>query len=116
PGQPGDVGTALHVRYRERDGLVLLEPAAEGLALLGIPYALVHAALGQAGGQRGDRHPALIQDLEELRVAAASFAQEICRRNPASGERKLPRVGRAPPDFGILGPRGEARSAVLDND
>ena len=44
---------------------------AERLPLAGVAHALVDAALGQADRQRGDRHPALVQDLEELGVAPA---------------------------------------------
>ena len=39
--------------------------------------ALVHAALSQAGGQRGDRHPALVQDPQELGVAPAAPAEQV---------------------------------------
>ena len=54
PGEPGHVRPHLHVGDLELDGLVGADRPAEGVPLLGVLHRLVHAALREAGGQRGD--------------------------------------------------------------
>ena len=46
---------------------------AERLALRHLPQAFGHAARREAGGQGGDRHPPLVQYLQELGVAPAAL-------------------------------------------
>ena len=55
---------------------------AERLALVGVVDRLVHAALRQPGGQRGDRDPALVEDRQELRVAAAALPHQVAGGHP----------------------------------
>jgi len=71
PGEPGRPGARLHVGNLELDRLEVTEVVPERRSLLHVPQALVDAALSQAGRQRGDGDPALIEDLQELRVTAA---------------------------------------------
>src|SRR5580700_11571550 len=116
PGQPGGVGPRLHVGDGELDRLVLVKTVAERLALAGVPDALVHAALGQAGGQRGDRHPARIEDLQELGVAPAALAEQVLRGDAAVREGQLARVGGEPSDLGVFLARHETGCSVRNND
>ncbi len=80
--------------------------AARSLAYL---TRLVHARLRQPGAQRRDRDPALVQDGQEVGVAAAALAEQVRRRHAAVGERQLAGVGGVPADLGVFLRRGEAR-------
>ena len=90
--------------------------AAERLALPGVPDALVHAALGQPGGQRRDRHPALVQDLQELGVAPAALAEQVLGRHPAAGEGELAGIRGAPADLGVLRTGDKSGRPVRNDD
>jgi hypothetical protein len=72
---------------------------AERDPLVRVPGALVHAALGEAGRERGDRHPALVEDAQELGVAPAALAEQVRGGDAAVGERELAGVGGAPADL-----------------
>src|SRR5215469_7014927 len=89
PGQPGSRRPGLHVGDLELDGLVVAKMMAERGPLPGVPQALVYAALREAGGERGDRDPAFVENLQELRVAASLRAEQIRGGNPAVAQRKL---------------------------
>src|SRR5580700_560619 len=115
PGQPGRVRPGRHVGDGELDGLVLLQPAAERLALPGVGDAFVHATLRQPGGQRRDRHPALVQDLQELGVAPAALTEQVLGRDAAAAEGQLPGVGGAPAHLGVLRAGNEAVRTVRNN-
>ena len=74
---------------------------AERVPLLGVAQRLVDAALGQPGGQRGDRHPALVEGLQELGEAPAALRRAGCRRHPDVVEGQLVGVRGAPADLGV---------------
>ncbi len=80
---------SLHVGDLELDGLVGADGLAEGVTFLRVGDRLVHAALREPRAQRGDRHPALVQDAQELRVAAPLLAQQVRGRDPDVGEGQL---------------------------
>ena len=116
PADAGHVRPHLHVRDLELDRLVRADRAAERVPLLGVLHRLVHTALRQARGQRGDGDPALVQDPQELRVAAALLAQQVRRRDADVGEGQLARVRGVPADLGVRGGDREAGGAGRHDD
>src|SRR5581483_1241048 len=100
----------------ELDGLVVPDRVAERLPFLRVPQRLVHAALGQPGGQRGDRDAALVEYRQELGVAAAALADEVLRGYPHVVEGQLAGVRGAPADLGVLRRDPQARRARRDDD
>ena len=81
---------------------------AERLALLGVLHALVDAALGDAGGDGGDGDAALVQDRQEVGVAAAALAEQVLLRDADVGEGERVRVGGVPADLVVRRLGGEA--------
>src|SRR5579862_1511824 len=73
-GESRDVGARLHVGNFELQRLGVPELAPERLALAEVANAFIDAALRQADRERGDRDPALVEDGQELCVAASFFA------------------------------------------
>ena len=89
----------------------------ERLALLGVPHRLVHAALGQPGGQRGDRDPALVEGLQELGEARGRARRAGWPAGTrTSSKLELVGVRRAPADLGVSRLDGEAGRAGRHED
>ena len=87
PGQPGGVRPRLHVGDLELDRLVRRRSAGRRPgAACAYAHRLVDAALGQPGGQRRDRDPALVED-----AAGTGRSRGPARRagsRPAPGRRR----------------------------
>lgn len=66
----GNMGACLHPRDLEADRLISADRLAKRLTLVGVLDALVNTALRRAGGQRCNRNPALVQDGQEVGIAA----------------------------------------------
>ncbi|HWB71414.1 MAG TPA: hypothetical protein VG452_04285 [Egibacteraceae bacterium] len=95
---PCQVGRQFHVGDVERHRLE--RPIAlPNAALAGVARALVDTALDEPGGQRGKGDAALVEDLLEVRQAAAAFAQLIGQRHAAAVEGQVAGVGGVPADL-----------------
>src|ERR1017187_7043523 len=116
PRQPGGLRPCRHVGELELDGLVMAEPVTECGPLADIPQALVHAALGEPHGQRGNGDPPLVQDLQELGVPAALLTQQMIRGYPAGREGQFPGIRGTPADLGVVLPDGEPGGSCRDDD
>ena len=89
---------------------------AERLPLLRVLHRLVDAALRQPDAERRDRDAPLVEDRQELRVAAAPLAEQVLGRHAAVGERQLAGVGGVPADLGVLLRDREPRRARRHDD
>ncbi len=63
-------------------GLIGADRRTERLALLGVLHTFVDAALRGADRQRGDGDAALVEDAQEVGVAAAALTEQVLRRAP----------------------------------
>jgi hypothetical protein len=84
--EPGRVRPRLHVRQLELDRLVVAKVVTERRAVGDVAQALGDAPGCEAGSQRGDRHPSLVQGRQELGIAAAALAEQVVGGNPAGVE------------------------------
>src|SRR5690625_3627063 len=73
----GSDDARLHPGDLERDPLEVGDRLAEGLTLLRILHGFVDAALRGTDGQGADGDSAFVEDAQEVRVAAAAFAQQV---------------------------------------
>ncbi len=64
----------------------MTEVVAERRPLPHVAQALVEAALGQAGRERGDRDPALVENPQELGVTPARLPEHVADGHPAVTE------------------------------
>jgi hypothetical protein len=55
---------------------------AERLTLLGVAHRVVDAALRRADREGRDGDPALVEDPQEVGVAAAALAEQVLRGHP----------------------------------
>ena len=78
-GETAGVRAHLHVGDLELDGLVRADRLAERHPGAGVCHRLVDASLRQADRQGRDRDAALVEDREELRVAAAALPNRFAR-------------------------------------
>ena len=115
-GGAGGVGAGFHPRDGERDGLVPADRLTECLAFPRVLDALVDASLRGAGGQRGDRDAALVEDAQEVGVAAAAFTEQILFRHPHVVEAQRMGIRGVPADLVVGGFRGESRRRHRDQD
>ena len=69
--------TALHARNFEGNALIVANVVAERVAFLGIADGFIHTPLCGTGGQRCDGNAPLIQDGQEVRVAAAALTEQV---------------------------------------
>src|SRR5699024_7750100 len=67
----------LHAGEGEGDVLPLAEGPAEHDPPLRVVHGLLEAALGGADAEGRERHPALVEDGEEVREAAAALPQQV---------------------------------------
>src|SRR6185437_15101061 len=116
PGEPRVVRADLHVGDLELQRLEPPDRSAERGAVPDVGQRLVHAPLGESGGQGGDRDPALVQRAQELGVAPPALAEQVRRGHPAAVERQLVGVRTRPADLGVLGCHGEPRRARRHED
>src|SRR5699024_1187742 len=89
---------------------------AEGLTLLRILHGFVDAALGGTDGQGADGDAAFVEDAQEVRVAAAPFAQQIALGHLDVVEGQRVRVRGVPADLVICRFGGEAGGSGGDHD
>src|ERR1700738_3152333 len=112
----GGVGACLHTSYLEGDRLVGADLLAERLPFLGVLHALVDAALCRTDRQRRDGDPALVEDAQEVGVAAAAFTEQVLRRHPHVVEAQRVGVGCIPAHLVVRGFRGVSRGGNRHQD
>ena len=78
--------------------------APNACALLGVADGLVDAGLRQPDRERGDRDAALVEDRQEVGVAAAALAQQVARSGTRQSSKDSSRVSEAcQPTFEYFG-------------
>ena len=107
---------SLHARDLETDRLELRDRLPEGLSVPRVGDGIVDAALRRSHRHRGDRDASLVEDRQEVRVAAAALAEQVLLRDPRVREAQRVRVRGVPADLvvGLLG--DETRGARRHDD
>jgi hypothetical protein len=90
-----------HVGDLELKRLVRADRLPERLPLPRVPDALLQASTREPDRERRDRDAPVGERLEELRVPAAAFAEQVVDRHAARVERDLVGIARAPPDLAV---------------
>src|SRR5699024_9787114 len=114
--RPGGDDAGLHTGDLEGDALEVGDRLAEGLALLRVLHGFVDTALGGADGQGADGDAALVEDAQEVRVAASAFAEQVLFGHLHIVEGERVRVRGVPADLVIGRFGGEAGGAGRDHD
>ena len=110
--QTGGVGHHVQVGDREGDRLLAADRTAERLPLQGVVPGQVPAGADAAQGQRGDRHPAVVEDGQELGVALARAPRAGRPRARATSVRLSGWVSEAcQPSLSYAGLHGQTRRA-----
>ena len=115
-GSAGRVRPSLHPGDLELDRLEPPDRLTERRPIARVLHTLVHASLRRPGRQCGDGDASLVEDLQEVRVASAAFAEQVLLGNPDVGKRQRMRVGRVPTNLVVGRFNGETRRRHLNHD